>query len=461
MVKKYKPSEINWKFFTMLIVITLCCTFVPLFTTAIYFFLAYHALKGPKQTIQAFTIMFLILLGNPIFFKGGGEFRWFVFLAGFLRVLFDSFISSKNTKSPKPASIIIGFSILFISLSIFTSKMPLISILKILAFLMGTVSIFISFARTEYLRDYWAQWFSTFFVFLILASVSILPFGYGFERNGNGFQGILSHPQVFGSVAGIIGAWFTGLFLFENNRSRLQNFVGLISIFFIYFSLARTGAASYILGFLFSFISSILLGKSINWSSRFQLFLLFAFLSSIYFSVSLPKQVKEGLIEFVEKRATNEDAQGILEESRGHLIRDSYQNFLENKWVGIGLGVPSNYKDPKDNVEYLFNIPVSASVEKGFLPTAVIEEIGILGAIFTIVLLFNLFLPVIKLGSIAHIWLLFTSFLINGGEAVFFSLGGKGLLIWLMFGFGFSQSMSKKERKKKRFNKLFKTHAVS
>jgi hypothetical protein len=90
------------------------------------------------------------------------------------------------------------------------------------------------------------------------------------------------------------------------------------------------------------------------------------------------------------------------------------------------------------SAETVMGLPTKASVEKGFLPSAMLEEIGLLGTSLTLGILFALFFPLSRYGDILFLWLALSSLFINGGEAVFYSFGGKGLFMWLMFGFAWN-----------------------
>ncbi len=77
-------------------------------------------------------------------------------------------------------------------------------------------------------------------------------------------------------------------------------------------------------------------------------------------------------------------------------------------------------------------IPISAPVEKGFLPAAILEEVGIVGTIFFIYLIFILTKLVVRSKNIHICCLYFSCLFINIGEAVFFSIGGIGIFFMLL-----------------------------
>jgi hypothetical protein len=79
-------------------------------------------------------------------------------------------------------------------------------------------------------------------------------------------------------------------------------------------------------------------------------------------------------------------------------------------------------------------LPISAPVEKGFLPTAILEEVGIPGALGFLGLFLTLLYRVYRTGDQPWAAVLLTSIFVNLGEALFFSLGGLGLYFWIWIG---------------------------
>jgi hypothetical protein len=85
-------------------------------------------------------------------------------------------------------------------------------------------------------------------------------------------------------------------------------------------------------------------------------------------------------------------------------------------------------------------VPVSASSEKGFMPTAMLEEVGLFGTLLVVLIMLAISIPVLRLGRFPVVWTYFAALLINVGAAVFFSLGGVGFFMWLMIGFCYGQA---------------------
>jgi O-antigen ligase len=146
--------------------------------------------------------------------------------------------------------------------------------------------------------------------------------------------------------------------------------------------------------------------------------------------------IQSDLESFLAKDSGNASVVQALEASRGNLMSRSMRNFWEHPVTGIGFGAPS---DPVRFARQLergpYGIPLSASVEKGFMPTAVLEETGIVGAILTILLLIFLFVPALQHPDPTLFWMMATCLSLNFGEMVFFSIGGMGFFLWFVMAF--------------------------
>ncbi len=69
--------------------------------------------------------------------------------------------------------------------------------------------------------------------------------------------------------------------------------------------------------------------------------------------------------------------------SRGSLIDEMWQNITEHPLAGIGFGIGSDPSEMEIERDPVFRLPIGAPIEKGVLPIAVVEELGIIGALPT------------------------------------------------------------------------------
>jgi hypothetical protein len=77
-------------------------------------------------------------------------------------------------------------------------------------------------------------------------------------------------------------------------------------------------------------------------------------------------------------------------------------------------------------------IPLSAPVEKGFLPTAVLEETGIFGAVALLYVLWSLGKSAWRSPSLPLVAAFFTCLFVNFGEENLLSPSGIGFYLWTL-----------------------------
>lgn len=397
--------------------------------------IALHSLRGTRHSVEALgMIAFLIILGKTGVSLG----RWLVLFAASGRMLWDSVFGGKPM--PRLVYPLLLFFVVILLLSILASPFPLVSGLKLTVFTLGVAVTVTGFYRTRHLKDYWLSWMFTLGAFILLASIPLYGLGAGYAENGVGFQGILTDPQTFGPVLAAITALLTGLYLFRQRTSWIVLLCVGLGWIGMYFSLARTA----LLAILLAGAVTAAVGFSLRpntWAVDFGR------------SLSRPMVMIGGLVvlstgalqwtaaqseveSFLAKGGGNASPIQALERARGSRMDRSVANFWEKPLTGIGFGVPSDPTRFERRLERgPYGIPLSASVEKGFMPTAVLEETGIVGAVLTLVLLIVLFAPVVQYPDPTLFWVIATCLFLNFGEMVFFSVGGMGFFLWFVMAF--------------------------
>lgn len=397
--------------------------------------IALYSLRSPRRSVEALGMLaFLIVSGKTGISLG----RWIVLFAAFGRMLWDGVFAGKPT--PRLAYLLLLFFIVLMPLSIFASTFPLVSVLKLTTFTLGTVVMVVGLYRTVHLADYWLSWVLTLGAFILIASIPLFALPMGYAVNDAGFQGVLTHPQTFGPVLAPITALMAGIYFFRQRTSWIIFLCVGLGVVGMYFSLSRTsllalmlaGAVTVAVGFSF---------KPDTWAIDLSRTLaqptvmIGGFLALALIALQWTT-VQSGLESFLAKDSGNASVVQALEESRGNLMDRSMRNFWEHPLTGIGFGAPS---DPVRFARQLergpYGIPLSASVEKGFMPTAVLEETGIIGGILTLLLLVFLFLPAFQHPDPTLFWMMATCLLLNLGEMVFFSIGGMGFFLWFVMAF--------------------------
>src|SRR5690606_26196878 len=108
-------------------------------------------------------------------------------------------------------------------------------------------------------------------------------------------------------------------------------------------------------------------------------------------------------------------------------------------WKGIGFGISSDPLDMKVQRDPVLGLPTGAVIEKGVLPLAVLEEVGIVGFFLVAGWLFMLLRRGAIRGGMPAVAVCITARLVNMGVSVLFSPGGLGLLVLLLIGWSESE----------------------
>ena len=430
-LKKEAPQML-WRTSLVMLGIVLADAFVPQTGLLICLALAAYAWKGAKQTLEAFTLLaLLLLLGNTYSSLG----RWLVIFSCFGRLSWDVIMA--NAPLPRVVRPLLLFSVTIFFLSLLVSPIAFVSILKVATLFMGVTSIMAAFYRTPHLRAYWFSWFFTFSMFILLASLPLYGFEYGYRKTGTGFQGILSHPQSYGIITAVIAAFISGLLLFKENKSKLV----MLGTMLAWVGIFSSGARTALLATIIALVLSVVLGSMIGprWREAIGrsvsmgkvIFAVFALTGVI---IVLGATVQDGVKSFMLKDDSDDSVVAALQDSRGALIELSMQNFYNQPLTGIGFGVPSDPADLRIQTGPM-GIPMGASTEKGFMPSAVLEETGIIGALLVLYLIIVLFSPIVSRGGMMAMWIVMVCLTVNLGEMIFFAIGGAGTFLWLMMGF--------------------------
>jgi hypothetical protein len=287
------------------------------------------------------------------------------------------------------------------------------------------------------LREWVEGWFLNFLTAIALLSAPLPLVGMGYERNDSGFQGILNQPQGFGILMALLLVWQLGEMLAKRKYSVLHALRLFLFAILLYMSASRTGMLAFLLG-------TFAAGAMALFSSRPELRAVLtgvppalrlgslgamAIVSIVFF---------QGIVQTVQHTVFKGDTDTTIAEnfagSRGELIEISFENFKERPIFGKGIGIPSYFEEFAIRYDPIFGLPISAPVEKGVLPVAVLEELGIVGGLFFLWLIYALVRRVSRNGEYHMIGLLVCGLAINLGEAVLFSAGGFGLLVWLVIG---------------------------
>lgn len=412
-----------------------------------YLVLAIFALFGRIQAILALALSWLFTMINPgiVGESGGGSAgRYLVIGAASVTAVFSSGLASRGSEGSRAfvaATALLGAFL--VTHSVLFSVMPDVSVLKALSWALtmtALISLWQSLSPQEFKATasklYWGL------VLVLVTSLPLLFHPAGFRINGTGFQGVLNHPQAFGTSMALLGAW-SGAHMFAQRLPdwRLMALTGA-SVVLIFLSEARTGGVAMILGLGLSLIlSPVFVRKSlIQIAPGFRSGRLWAAVfGTVLAGVSMASAFSHIIANFLSKsgRASSSNLFEAYEGSRGFLMDAMLVNIVNDPWQGIGLGiasVPSSMIVERDSV---LGLPLSAAVEKGVAPLAVLEEVGIIGLFFVALWLLAL-LRKGAVGGLAAFAVCLTALLLNLGENTLFSPGGHGLLVMVLFGWAYA-----------------------
>lgn len=406
----------------------------------IYLLLALHAFRGSRETIEAFTILALILLGHPAFFSGGDKnFRWLILAVGLGRIIWDWVVLGGGLRLPRGVINLLGLFFISTLVASFTvSYIPSLSILKLVSFAIGVFVIFVCFYNTHHLNQYWQSWFYTFIVFSFVAGLLVYLAGLGYFRTREGFQGIWGHPQIMGPICSMMTAWLAGQYLSKRSTSKLLPLVTIIGVVFVFTSGARTAALALGGGLCIALIVlAVRKRSSISWQRLFinpltGVVTVLLVVAMVLFS----SEVKMMVSDFIQKGDDeSSNVTEVFQESRGRRMNTSMDNFKSSPLLGIGFGIPSELTVSAHGVETVMGITTSASSEKGFMPSAILEEVGLVGALLVFLLMIAISLPIHRYADLSVVWMYWASLLVNAGAAILFSVGGLGFFMWLVIGY--------------------------
>ena len=393
--------------------------------------LAAWALLGNRQAVEALILVALLIVVGGLDLSLG---RWLVLFAAGLRIVLPALPAGDVPRLVWPLAL---FGAVVLLLSLLVSAAPLVSLLKLTAFLMGVATLAVGFHRTSRSDpQLWLSWLYTLALLILFGSVPMYFTSLGYSRNGVGFQGFLTHPQTFGPVLAPLTALLMGLYLFGDRRSPLVTWGVVLGWAGMFFSQARTAVFATLLGLSVVLVTALVGRRAWRAGLRRAASRRAVQIGTVAVALLAWAQqtsAADHLREFLVKRAGDATVMESLQMSRGRLALTSFQNFLEAPVAGIGFGVAS---DPRVSraaaAEGPLGLPVQASVEKGFMPTAVLEETGLVGAVLVLVLVASLLAPTYRYRDPTLLWVVATALMVNLGEMVFFSFGGMGFYLWIV-----------------------------
>lgn len=438
-INKYFIAKVNKKILLKIsFVLLLPLVGAPLHAL-VYIALILWSAQGPRQAIESLTLSWLASFLNPKIFHISGLssfLRWGVLFSAFCTICPRYFLEKKGTPINSWIRVLLFSSFIGVT-SFFISYAPVISLFKIATFLVGSSTVLQGFNMTRHLRKYWERWFILFFSTICILSITLTKNSLAYN-NSFTFMGLFNQSQANAVFLAPFCTWLFFL-LIERKKNGIGWWLLLsIAIVLLMLTKSRTGFLAATLGVLFIMVINFFRNKKQLQQNKswFPMVILIFLLLTPFFFLYWAK-IADFFVSFIFKRSIdNASTVGeALYASRGFLIARSFENFFKNPFLGIGFGVPSIPSLLNVKHDPVFGLPIGASIEKGFLPAAILEETGLIGSLLFIFLLISLFHPLLKKReTLSPSALAISAFCVNFGESAFFSFGGIGLWIWLLIG---------------------------
>lgn len=403
-----------------------------------YFLVAGYSLFGRVAAIQALTISWFLTVLNPGIAPDSngltaGRFL-VVFFAAFSVAIREILSRPKGIKKFNFATLMLGLIIIFHSF-FFSFEMD-VSILKISAWLMVILTLLSAWQNIDdESREILFNQIENFLALITIFSLPLLAVpGVGYLRNDVGFQGLLNHPQAFGPTVALLGALVSGKIL-SNKTTKWKDVVLFgICLVMVVLSGARTAGFAMLIGLTLTIIFGPILVRKTRMSfmpglksKKFWTFLVISFFIIFVTSSFFVEQVST----YVFKRAEGSSLIDAAEASRGGLVLEMFSNIEARPLVGIGFGIASRPSEMEIIRDGFLGLPLSTAVEKGVMPIAVVEELGMICAV-AVFLWLLLVLKKCSAMGVQKLVLIMTLLLINLGESMLFSVGGMGMILLIL-----------------------------
>lgn len=430
-----RPSEIvSWRLAVVFTIGVAALAASPAVGVAVLGCCIAAALIGPVQAIQALMVATLVAYGNPHIIKPSpaeGVLLRLVLLTAIVRLV--PTMRSSDLRLVWPVWL---FSLAEAFSSFYDSPAVFISLMKVAELFCGVTAVLIAYNHVKPSRlASLHRWLITLGLTVIgLSGLTLVRPGIALGGDG-GLQGLLNQPQALGIFMAPFGAWaLTGVLLMKRRSTRLELWIGLLICALIILSKARTAGFGAGVGVMVVMMSRMLGGRRRGQATLGRPILVTILACGVLAVLAVTTgQVSKIVTDFAYKGSTGK-AQSLDQAfyaSRGGGAISEWDDFLQKPLLGNGFGVYPDGEFPA-GVTYFDGIPISAPIEKGFLPTAILQEGGALGAGLLTLVIALLSRRAWRNTDLRWRAMFVACLAINAGECVFMSPGGIGMFDWLL-----------------------------
>jgi hypothetical protein len=401
---------------------------------AVLIVLTVWALRSRLAALQALELSVIVKYMNPALTSYdalSGVLMWLVILVAAGRVAVQA--APSHWRRLLPVLVYVAIAGL---LSLIASAAVDISVMKLITFTMIVCTIMLGMqglSPTEH--QAMGSWLLTVgLVVIALSALTLLQPMVAFFLNGSGLQGILNHPQSLGSfIAPFAALLLSRLILQRRSIGFLSLVLAAMTWTVIFMTEARTAAFAATLGVMAAVASRLWWGRKRRGdaSTGRVAFMVGGMCLALLTALIATDRVGSAVTGFLLKRSGEQQVGAALHTSRGAGIESQWRNFLDAPITGHGFGVYPDGRFPA-GISRVFGIPISAPVEKGFVPSAVLEESGVLGGLAFAWMIGSLAAAVWRGQDPLRMALFASALGVNAGEAVLLAPAGIGLHIWMV-----------------------------
>lgn len=408
------------------------------------------ALISTPSAVGAIIMLLMLRVANPgLVSPENGSFEvfaWGAMILASMRIWLDIFVK-KISFSRRLPSFLWLYALVLLPLSVLFSELPSVSFIKATTFLFVMSSIVLGFDVMRETGRPASSWIKGMWLCVIMLSLPTLVVpAIGYLRDGQGFQGVLNHPQGFAVFLAPIVIWSLVQALTSDGRTRGRVLViGLLltSLAFLWLTRGRTGFAAILLGALLLAVLRPGLARKLLDMGAVALtkpWVLAGLVLTIPIALWQSAEIISGIQEFLFKKSGADALSGAFAASRGFIADQQIINFQNSPIVGIGFGVSNSTTHALNVViDPITGLPVGAATEKANLFLAVIEETGIIGALAFAPFLLFLAYRMARSHDLGVAWAGMAALATNASEMTFFSFGGVGLYTWLIMAWALSE----------------------
>jgi len=417
--------------------------------TAIFYVLMFWMVaKSPESAFKALMIGMLAIAANTAicpktFLMAPG--RLLLLLVASVRFFADLQAQKKSLFRYKYYLAFNLFCLVAGLCSVANGYYVTISMLKLATFWLGVSGILSAVEVLRKRQSDLTEWFVAMAAAVTLLGIYSRVAGIGYNMLAEKladkglFNGPFYHSNALGPFAVAVVAFLVSTWLYGKYKKRWICLVLVIFlIYFITLTRSRTSVASLVLGLLSGYACSLTAVRKLgtrlrrNISAGSILMYVTALLMLVVVGDTLTSgRIYKGVVAFTNKGGENDagtiDLTQVMQ-SRESLINQSWELFKRHPLTGIGFQVA-------DSDEFRQKATLlSAPVEKGFLPTAILEETGIFGTFCFVLFIVGFLGYLIGQRNIPATTVFLAVFFTNMGEVQLFALGGPGQLGWLLTG---------------------------